>query len=996
MKKSILLAIFASGLFCQTAPLVDILHITPRVYVLSNAHVHTEPGKSIPQASIVIRDGIIGEVGSKIAVPADATVLDMGGAHIYSGFIDGWVEVKTEAVQRTSRSHWNDLVHPEWVASDYYTYDEGKVDDLHSQGFTQIHVVPDDGIFRGQSSIIDLNAKASITSPIVSQIMDYKIRERGSSEYPRALLGTIAVMRQTLYDSEWYAESHAIYAKYPDKNEPITENVSLDVLGKARADKAPFFIRTEHETAASRAIAYAREFELKLWLLGSGYEYRRLSDIAKANPFIVLPLNYPGKPDISNPQRALQYRIEQLKHWDMAPDNAQKLVKSGLSIAFTTEGLKSPKQFRKNLILSVQRGLDEDAALAALTTTPAKRFGLSKTHGKIETGYHANLVVVDGSYFDESNAIKSVWVKGNKYDIEPGSGLLLPGEWNFSMNGMSGLLKLKGKPSKLSGALTIDTSVIDIKNLNVDGNQMTWTAKLDAEDFPGITRYSGKVENDTMLGFATNSHGDKFPFEGTNFKAAEANKIIKASASNLSVVYPEGAYGFGNTPDQPHSILIDNATIWTSGPQGILKDWDMLIIDGKISKIARDIKIPANNDVLIDGRGKFITAGIIDAHSHTAAASINESAQSVTSEVRIKDVLVPDDISIYRQLAGGTTTINVLHGSGNAIGGHNAVIKLRWGSNAQGLLLEGAAPGIKFALGENVKYDRYFKRYPQTRMGVEQIIRDAFTRARDYDQNLKSYAKKSRWRKTLIPPRKDLELDALVEVLDGKRLVNAHAYQQDEILMLLRVAEDFDFRVAKFEHVLEGYKVAERLAEHGAGGSSFADWWAYKFETYDGIPYNGALMHEAGVLVSFNSDDDEIARRLNLEAAKGVKYGGMSEIDALNMVTINSAKQLKIDKWVGSLEEGKDADFVVWSGHPLSTQSICAETWIDGRQYFSLQKDAELRTRDRLIRQDLIQKILDSEDDGNIAPEAPAPLSTNKDIIKCLWEDDMLREGGLK
>jgi len=996
MKKSILLALIASGLLCQTAPLTDILHVTPRVYVLSNARVHIEPGKSIPQASIVIRDGLIREVGSKIEAPTDATVLDIEGADIYAGFIDGWVEVKTADVQKTARSHWNDLVHPEWVASDYYSYEESKVDDLHSQGFTQIHAVADEGIFRGQSSIIDLDVKASITAPAVSQVMDYKVREPGSIEYPRALLGTIAVMRQTLYDAEWYAESQAIYAKYPDKNEPITENIALDILGKARSNQVPFFIRTEHETAATRAIGYAKEFDLKLWLLGSGYEYRRLSDIAQANPFIVLPLNFPGKPDITNPERALQYTTEQLKHWDMAPDNAQKLVESGLSIAFTTAGLKSPNQFRKNLIMSVQRGLSEKAALAALTTNPAERFGISKTHGKIKAGYHANFVVVDGSYFDESNAIKSVWVRGIKYDIESESEYLLPGEWDFSLNGISGQLKIKGKPSKLSGNITIGTSTVDMKNLNIDGNRLTWSAQLDAEEFPGVTRYSGKIENDKLLGFATNSRGDKFSFAGNNFKAAEDQKSIKASPSSLAVVYPEGAFGYEKTPDQPHTVFIDNATIWTSGPLGIQEDWDMLITDGKISKIARDIEIPANNDMLIDGRGKFITPGIIDAHSHTAAESINESAQSVTSEVRIEDVLVSNDISVYRQLAGGNTTINVLYGSGNPIGGQTAVIKLRWGSNPQDLLLRGAAPGIKFALGENVKYDRYFKRYPQTRMGVEQIIRDAFTRARDYKQNHEAYAKKSKWRKTLIPPRKDLELDALVEVLDGKRYINAHAYRQDELLMLIRVADDFDFTVGKFEHALEGYKVAEKLAEHGAGASSFTDWWAYKFETYDAIPYNGALMQEAGVLVTFNSDDDEIARRLNLEAAKGVKYGGMSEIDALKTVTINSAKQLKIDKWVGSLEVGKDADFVVWSGHPLSTQSICTETWIDGRQYFSLQKDAELRARDELIRQDLIQKILLSGDDGNISPEPSDPPPKNQNLIKYLREDENLGQGGLR
>lgn len=996
MKKSILLALIASGLFCQTAPLTDILHVTPRIYVLKNAHVHTEPGKSIQGGSIVLRDGIIRDVGTQVDIPADATVIDMGGAHIYAGFIDGWIEVQTGDVKKTSRSHWNDLVHPQWVASDYYTYDAAAVKDLRSQGFTQIHVVPDTGIFRGQSSIIDLNETGSVTAPVVSQVMDYMIRKPGSVDYPRSLLGTIAVMRQTLYDAEWYETSQAIYAKYPDKNEPITENVALEVLGISRGKQMPFCIKTENETAAMRSIDYAKEFDLQLWLLGSGYEYRRLSEISAAKPFIVVPLHFPEKPDITNPHRALQYTIQQLKHWDMAPDNPQKLVRSGLEIGLTTFGLDDPTQFRKNLSLSVQRGLSEEAALAALTTHPAEHFGISKTHGKIKAGYHANLVVVDGSYFDEANPVKSVWVRGSEYELDPKTGLVKPGVWDVSVKGSKGQLELKGKPSKLSGKLTLDGTAVDLRHFSIDGNKLTWSAQHKTEAFPGVTRYAVRMEQDQLLGFATNASGESFALVASNFREADLKKSTVASASELSVVYPEGAYGFENIPTQPHSVFINDATLWTSGPLGIQKDWDMLVTDGKITKIGRDLKIPANNDVLIDGRGKFITPGIIDAHSHTAAESINEGAQSVSSEVRIEDVLVSDDISMYRQLAGGTTTINVLHGSGNPIGGHNAIIKLRWGSNPRDLLLRGAPPGIKFALGENVKYDRYFKRYPQTRMGVETIIRDAFTRARDYKQNLEVYENKSKWRKTLIPPRKDLELDALVEVLEGKRYINAHAYRQDEILMLLRVAEDFGFSVAKFEHALEGYKVAETMAAHGAGGSSFTDWWAYKYETYDAIPYNGALMHEAGVLVTFNSDDDEIARRLNLEAAKGVKYGGMSEIDALNTVTINSAKQLKIDKWVGSLEVGKDADFVVWSGHPLSTQSICTETWIDGRQYFSLEKDAELRARDELIRQDLIQKILISGDNGNSSTEPPSLPPPDQSLIKYLWENENLGQGGLR
>jgi len=1000
MKKSIFLVSFYGFLVCQTEPLIDIMHVNPRVYVLQNATVHTEPGQTLSNASIAIRDGIIEEVGSKISIPKDATILNMNGADVYAGFIDGWFEVETKDTKRSSRSHWIDLVHPEWVASDYYSFDDKVVKELHSLGFTQIHAVPNDGIFRGQSSIINLDNHASITASSVSQVMDFKTRGWDSDEYPGSLLGTIAVMRQTLYDAEWYGKSQSIYSDNPDKNESIKENVALETLAMARINKVPFYIKTGQETAATRAIDVAQEFGLDLWLLGSGFEYRRLSEIAKANPFIVLPLNFPGKPDIANPYRAIQYTTEQLKHWDMAPDNAQKLINAGVRIAFTSNGLKDRKQFRKNLASAVRRGLSEDDALAALTTNPANRFGLSNTHGKIKSGYHANFVVVDGNYFDESNPVRSIWIRGDKIDVEPAPEILLLGKWDFSINELTGQLEFKGEPSSPTGTITFDTTAIDLKHLNVDGNRLSWVLETDTYDFSGITRFTGTLSKDKLVGTVVHSNDDEFSWIATNYTAIEAEekKTIEESASNFSVVYPEGAYGFEQIPDQPYSVLINDATIWTSGPKGILKDWDMLIVEGKINKIARDIKIPRNSAVVIDGSGKHITAGLIDAHSHSAAASINEGAQSVTSEVRIQDVLDPDDINIYREIAGGLTSINILHGSANVIGGQNAVIKLRWGSNAQGLLLKSAPKGIKFALGENVKQsnwgDDYNTRYPQTRMGVEQILRDAFTRANDYKKNWRAYNKNSNWQKTLIPPRKDLELDALVEVLEGERLVHCHSYRQDEILMLTRVAEDFGFTIRTFQHVLEGYKVAERIAEHGAGGSAFTDWWAYKFEVFDAIPYNGALMQEAGVLVSFNSDSDELARRMNLEAAKGVKYGGMSEIDALNTVTINPAKQLKIDKWVGSLEEGKDADFVVWSGHPLSTQSKCEETWIDGRQYFSLKKDADLLARDKTIRQELIQNILKSDDTGN--PPLEPPPAPDDSEEHCLGHDDILWEEGAK
>jgi N-acetylglucosamine-6-phosphate deacetylase len=304
------------------------------------------------------------------------------------------------------------------------------------------------------------------------------------------------------------------------------------------------------------------------------------------------------------------------------------------------------------------------------------------------------------------------------------------------------------------------------------------------------------------------------------------------------------------------------------------------------------------------------------------------------------------------------TTANILHGSANPIGGQNQVIKMRWGGLPEEMKFNEAPTGIKFALGENVKQsnwgERYTSRYPQTRMGVEQLIRDEFHAARAY-----RYAQLM-WRRNAegLPPRHDLELEAVAEVIEGKRLIHCHSYRQDEILAFMRVCEEFGVRIATLQHILEGYKLADVMKAHGASGSSFSDWWAYKFEVYDAIPYNGALMHQAGVLVSFNSDDAELARRLNLEAAKAVKYGDIPPIEAIKFVTINPAKQLGIDQQVGSIEPGKSADLALWSGPPLSVYSRCEETWVDGRKYFDRAADLARRDQIRKMRADLVQKIL--------------------------------------
>jgi imidazolonepropionase-like amidohydrolase len=415
-------------------------------------------------------------------------------------------------------------------------------------------------------------------------------------------------------------------------------------------------------------------------------------------------------------------------------------------------------------------------------------------------------------------------------------------------------------------------------------------------------------------------------------------------------------------PSEPAPvILIQNATILTVS-HGTIEHGSILIKDGKIAEVGLSIKAPKDAQV-IDAEGQFVMPGIIDCHSHIAIdGDVNEGSISVSSIANTADVLNPDDIDIYRDLAGGVTVANVLHGSANPIGGQTVVIKLRWGQPASKLPFEGALPGIKFALGENPKHSNFggrgaAARYPATRMGVEETIRGAFAEARDYKSEWDVYNKRvSVGEKNLIPPRRDLRLDPLVEVLEGKRYVHSHCYREDEILMLLRVAKEFGFKVRTFQHVLEGYKVADELAAAGVGASTFSDWWAYKVEAYDAIPYNAALMTKRGVIVSINSDDAEEATHLNQEAAKSIKFGGLSRDEALKLVTLNPAMQLGIDKRVGTIDAGKDADLVIYNHDPLSAYAVVQKTLVDGRVYFDRQHDIAERPNLEKEKKALLEK----------------------------------------
>ncbi|UCH11355.1 MAG: amidohydrolase family protein [Fidelibacterota bacterium] len=974
----------------QVRPVDGLHEYKPRVYALTGATIHLEPGKQIPRGTVVIRDGLIAAAGRDAEVPQDAQVIPLEGKVIYPGFIESYWEIdfpedgdQTKGGGGSSITrHWNNRVHPSRSVLGGVRPDDDELADLRKSGFTMAHAVPGKGIFRGRSAVMHLSewgAEAPVREDL-TQTVAFEIRQGyASADYPRGLLGTVALIRQTLLDAQWYQKAWSIHGRYPQYNEQPELNDDLDALAKTLAANQPFLFPTGNELGSLRAGSIAAEFGVPLWIAGNGYEYKRLAEIRQLGAFLILPVNFPEMPKVATLEDELQVSTRALRHWDQAPDNPRRLSEAGIEFALTSGKLKDKGQFKENLARAVERGFDRDQALMALTTIPAERLGLGTSHGKIAEGYVANLVVADGDYFKRDSKVVSVWVAGEQYELKPEPVEDFRGTWTLNLlvdgSTVRHVLEISGKPGALKGLLKAADEDVRLGELRLEGAYVGWTLPADKIGEEGIWRFSGVVLENKASGTGLRDDGSRFAWTAERTKPAAEEEGIKSAvaeqASTLIPLYPEGAYGRPELPGQPAAVLVRNATIWTSGPEGVIQGGDLLIEGGKVSAVGRGLNVPRKSRkdlVEIDGTGKHVTPGVIDEHSHTALLSVNEGTQAITAEVRIQDVIDPDDIAIYRQLAGGVTMANLLHGSSNPIGGQCSLIKLRWGMTSD-KMLETRGPGeVKFALGENVKrsnWDDPSQRYPQTRMGVDQIIRDAFSAARDYQREWETYEASKTLKTTRIPPRRDLELDALREVLEGTRRVHCHSYRQDEVLNMIRIAEEFGFTIGTFEHILEGYKVATEIARHGAGASAFADWWSYKLEAFDAIPHAAALMTEVGVLVALNSDSDELARRLNTEAAKGVRYGGMTEEEALKMVTINPARQMKVEKYVGSLEPGKDGDFAIWSGPPLSTMSRCEQTWIDGRKYFDREEDLILRGQQDGERAELVQKALKDNDAGS-------------------------------
>lgn len=980
-----LICLCSVGVLAQTAPVTGLRDNTPGVHAFTNARIVVAPGRVIASGTLVIRDGVIEAVGDRITPPADARIWNMEGLTLYAGLIDLYSDYGFPKPPQPQQSpfdfsapppqpekpkgaaHWNAKAKADYDVSGEFQADAKAAEKLRSQGFTLVVATPQLGIFRGQTALVNLGdgpGSGLIVKRRVAHALTFYQEGGFFSGYPNSLMGIIAFIRQTWLDTDWYRKAWDSFSKNPNQTRPET-NTSLAALQDAVQGRQPVVMEANDDLSFFRAARIGKEFSLNLWVRGSGEEYRRLDAVKAAKVPVIVPVNFPETPSVETPEEALNVSLEDMRHWDAAPENAGRLEKAGVPIALTAAQLKDAGTFLAQVRKAVERGLSPDGALTALTVNPAKWMGADNQYGTLERGKTANILITDGDLFNKKTKIREVWIDGKQYEVKAPPSTDVRGVWDLKISAdpdQAGMLTIKGETEKPTGTIQWRGKELKIDSITFSAGRLGFTTVTDSIGWPGTMTMSGTASEKEIFGVGNRPDGVAFSWRANRKEPPKAepdtSKPKKVEMASFSEVYPPGEFGRAKQPDQPQNVLVRNATVWTQSKQGKLENADMLVSRGKIMQVGKNLSAP-KDAVVIDATGKHLTPGIIDAHSHTAAASINEGGQAITCETRIEDVINSDDIWIYRQLTGGTTAANILHGSANPIGGQNAVVKWRWGAMPDELLIAGAPSGVKFALGENVKQSNFLPggrpsgRYPQTRMGVEQIIRDRFKAAQDYQKEWQEWEKD----KTKIPPRRDLELDAIVEMLQGKRLIHSHCYRQDEILMLIRVCEDFGIKIASFQHVLEGFKVAEAIAKHGAGASSFSDWWAYKVEAWDAIPGNGPLMYEQGVVVSYNSDNSQLATRLNWDAAKALEFG-VPEQEALNFVTLNPAKQLKIDNKVGSLEAGKDADFVIWSGSPLSTYTKCEQTWVDGRKYFDLQEDAQMRKQIEQERGKLVQKIL--------------------------------------
>ncbi len=942
----------------------------------TNAKIYVTPSQVIENGTLLIQNGKVIQVGTSVSIPKNAVILDTKGHSIYPSFIDIYSKFGVEQPKRPSGGgratqydaaregfYWNDHIMPENTAIAKFKYDDKKAKELRDAGFGVVNSHIHDGIIRGTGVLVTLNGTGNDANRILddqsAQYLSFNRSVIKKQSYPTSLMGAMALLRQTYSDAKWYAAGNS-----------DTKDRSLEALNKNKGLIQIFEAKDKGHALRADKIGDANGIQYVI--LGGGNEYERIADIKGTNAKFILPLNFPDAYDVTDPIAAAYVNLKDMRKWNQAPSNPKVMADNGVTFSFTLYDLKSPAKFKEKLMKAIKYGLPKTKALEALTTAPAATLGKSGSIGSLQVGRQANFLITSGDIFDKGTTLYENWVQGQKNVINDKSQKDIRGNYDLAAGGITYKMSITGEISKPKIEIKQDTNTLKSKiSYQNDWVAFSFTPKEGDKNY----RMTGLVDkaSENIKGKLILPNGNESAFTAMKTSAFTATKKGEQQSSEapevMPVTFPNIGYGTKTKP-QAETLLFKNATVWTGEADGILEKTDVLVKDGKIAKIG--IGLSAGRAKVIDALGKHLTAGVIDEHTHIAALAINEAGHNSTAEVKMEDVVDNEDIDIYRQLAGGVTSAQLLHGSANPIGGRSAILKLKWGESPENMIYDNSPKFIKFALGENVKQSNWqsFSRFPQTRMGVEQVFMNYFQRAKEYDAKKKSGQ----------AYRYDEEMEVIAEILNGERFISCHSYVQSEINMMMKVADHFNFRLNTFTHILEGYKVADKMKEHGAGAGTFSDWWAYKYEVNDAIPYNAAIMQKQGVVVAINSDDGEMARRLDQEAAKTVKYGGMTELEAWKMVTINPAKLLHIDDRVGSIKVGKDADLVLWNDHPLSIYAKAEKTIIEGATYFDIEKDQQMREAIKKERTQLIHMMLNEKAGGG---KTQGPKMSKKERMTC-------------
>lgn len=955
----------------------------PPYYAITNARIVTVSGPVIESGTVVISNGLIAAVGRNVTVPPEAWVIDGEGLTVYPGLFDALTDIGMPAQQGAAatgaRAAATTAAAPaadgpedrpatfsSRAAAGALDTEDSRIESWREGGFTTVMTIHSDGFVTGQGAVVSLGtglpAELVVRTPVALRL---NLRApRGTRGYPGSLFAVIAYHKQLFMDAAHHARASAADRARPAGLDRPVYDPTLEPLGRAVAERWPVLIPGDEPREIVRALTLGSELGVRTVVYGAQHGYAVADRLAGAS--VLVNLDWPERTRDADPEAEEQLSSLRTRAW--APSTPKALHEAGVPFAFYSGGVASPRDVLEHVRTAIDAGLPHDAALRALTLGAAELYGVADRLGSVERGKLANIIITDGDLFDEESKVKIVFVDGRKFEKPEAEKpteaptVDLTGTWTLTVESPRGTQEstaelTMAEDGTLSGSVAGQRAEGSVSEGWVSGNSFSFTVAMSMGGRSMEAVYSGTLEGEELEGSVSMG---RFSQEFTGAKTAGAAVAAAEPAEEEEAAEPAGepqepveaaadvapAVGAMTTVDwdaPPPTLVIQNATVMTVS-NGTIENASVVLRDGRIAAVGTDVNVPRGATV-IDASGKYVTPGIIDAHAHLASDATNEGSIAVSSMVRIEDVIDPSDINIYREAAGGVTTSHVLHGSANPIGGQNATIKHRWGEDAEGLIFEGALPTIKFALGENVKRSGSTvmpgqqRRYPGSRMGTMDVIRQAFVDAREYKRAWDEY-ERSRDRNA-VPPARDLKLEPLVEVLEGTRVVHCHAYRADETLAMIRIAQEFGFTIATFIHGLEAYKLADEIAASGFTVSTFSDWWAYKMEAYDAIPYNTALLTQRGVLVSINSDSQEEARHLNQEAAKTMKWGGMSENQALALVTLNPAIQLGVDDRVGSIEVGKDADLVIWENYPLSAYAKTLTTIVDGRIVFDVERDAE-------------------------------------------------------